>query len=290
MVQGRLAGCKDWQEVRSLGKDKKKRPYPACRPAKVAKRITKKEAAKKTGPRRVKWSVTAQEKERKKSGHQESLIKCQPATKRTRSTKSGAGMTKAGVAAYRRKNPGSKLKTAVTGKGSQGPGSTAAKRRKSYCARSAGQMKKFPKAAKTLTVVCVKQERGGSVKAANRTNKQNLAGTWMSGKVEEKKAQSATKVAKAQAEAVVMQKKATGEIDWDLEMARGRVSHLGKTNGSQYLFSTTYFSLFVPGMEELVRNGFQQLEQMPEWYQYSLGVIVAASFGVRSATKFFGKK
>ena len=33
-----------------------------------------------------------------------------------RSTKSGAGMTKAGVARYRRDNPGSKLKTAVTGK------------------------------------------------------------------------------------------------------------------------------------------------------------------------------
>ena len=32
-----------------------------------------------------------------------------------RSTKSGAGMTKAGVAKYRRDNPGSKLKTAVTG-------------------------------------------------------------------------------------------------------------------------------------------------------------------------------
>ena len=31
-------------------------------------------------------------------------------------------------------------------------------------------------------------------------------------------------------------------------------------------------------------------ETMPQWYQYSLGVIVAASFGVRSATKFFGKK
>jgi len=34
----------------------------------------------------------------------------------------------------------------------------------------------------------------------------DLAGTWMSGKVAEKKAQSATKVAMAQAEAVVMQK------------------------------------------------------------------------------------
>jgi|TARA_R100001082_G_scaffold69508_1_gene39436 hypothetical protein len=54
-----------------------------------------------------------------------------------RSTKSGAGMTKKGVAAYRRANPGSKLKTAVTGKVKKG--SAAAKRRKSYCARSAGQ-------------------------------------------------------------------------------------------------------------------------------------------------------
>ena len=66
--------------------------------------------------------------------------------KNFRPTKSGAGMTRAGVAAYRRANPGSKLKTAVTGKVK--PGSKAAKRRKSYCARSAGQMKKFPKAAK----------------------------------------------------------------------------------------------------------------------------------------------
>jgi len=66
--------------------------------------------------------------------------------KNFRSTKSGAGMTKKGVAAYRKLNPGSKLKTAVTGEIKKG--STAAKRRKSYCARSAGQMKKFPEAAK----------------------------------------------------------------------------------------------------------------------------------------------
>ena len=66
--------------------------------------------------------------------------------KNFRATKAGAGMTKAGVAAYRRMNPGSKLQTAVTGKVK--PGSKAAKRRKSFCARSLGQMKKFPKAAK----------------------------------------------------------------------------------------------------------------------------------------------
>ena len=63
-----------------------------------------------------------------------------------RPTKSGAGMTAKGVAKYRKQTRGSKLKTAVTG--SVKPGSKSAKRRKSYCARSAGQMKKFPKAAK----------------------------------------------------------------------------------------------------------------------------------------------
>ena len=63
-----------------------------------------------------------------------------------RPTKQGAGMTAKGVAKYRRQNPGSKLQTAVTGKVK--PGSKDAKRRKSFCARSAGQMKKFPNAAK----------------------------------------------------------------------------------------------------------------------------------------------
>ena len=62
-----------------------------------------------------------------------------------RSTKSGAGMTAKGVAKYRRQNPGSKLQTAVTEKS---PTGKRASRRKSFCARSAGQMKKFPKAAK----------------------------------------------------------------------------------------------------------------------------------------------
>ena len=65
--------------------------------------------------------------------------------KNFRPTEKGAGMTKTGVKKYRAMNPGSKLKTAVTGKVK--PGSKAAKRRKSFCARSAGQMKKFPKAA-----------------------------------------------------------------------------------------------------------------------------------------------
>ena len=51
-----------------------------------------------------------------------------------RKSEEGAGMTAAGVASYRKQNPGSKLKTAVTGKVKAG--SKAAKRRKAFCARS----------------------------------------------------------------------------------------------------------------------------------------------------------
>ena len=66
-----------------------------------------------------------------------------------RSTESGAGLTAKGVAKYRRQNPGSKLKTAVTTPPSKlKPGSKAAKRRKSFCARSRGWTGERGKAAR----------------------------------------------------------------------------------------------------------------------------------------------
>ena len=63
-----------------------------------------------------------------------------------RTVEEGAGMTAKGVASYKAKNPGSKLKTAVTGKVK--PGSKDAKRRKSFCARSKGWTGERGKAAR----------------------------------------------------------------------------------------------------------------------------------------------
>ena len=61
----------------------------------------------------------------------------------------GGGMTEKGVREYKRKNPGSKLKTAVTTKPSKlKPGSKAAKRRKSFCARSRSWTSERGKAAR----------------------------------------------------------------------------------------------------------------------------------------------
>jgi len=60
----------EWTDVKTgkkcgrSGVSESGRPYPACRPKKVASKISKKEAAKKTGPGRVAWSTTASGKKR----------------------------------------------------------------------------------------------------------------------------------------------------------------------------------------------------------------------------------
>ena len=63
-----------------------------------------------------------------------------------RTTEEGAGMTKKGVSDYKKENPGSNLQTAVTG--DVKPGSKAAGRRKSFCARSKGWTGERGKAAR----------------------------------------------------------------------------------------------------------------------------------------------
>ena len=66
----------DWVDIKTgkkcgrSGKEKGSRPYPACRPKAVAKRMTaaekKKASSQKTGPKAIKYAVTASGKRRKK--------------------------------------------------------------------------------------------------------------------------------------------------------------------------------------------------------------------------------
>ena len=62
-----------------------------------------------------------------------------PAWTRKEGKSKTGGLNKKGVASYRKENPGSKLKMAVTTKPSKlDPDSKDAKRRKSFCARMSG--------------------------------------------------------------------------------------------------------------------------------------------------------
>ena len=67
-----------------------------------------------------------------------------PAWQRKEGKSKSGGLNAKGVASYRKANPGSKLKTAVTTKPSKlKKGSKAAKRRKSICSRMKGMKAKL---------------------------------------------------------------------------------------------------------------------------------------------------
>jgi hypothetical protein len=118
----------------------------------------------------------------------------------------------------------------------------------------------------------------------------SLAGTWLNGKVETKAAETKAKVAKSEAEAKIMVSRATSEADWEKIMAQGSQASW-KDEWLTILFSIPLILVFTGEWgRQVVQNGFVALDTMPQWYSYTLGVIVAASFGVRSATKFFGGK
>lgn len=70
-----------------------------------------------------------------------------PAWQRQEGKNPKGGLNRAGIASYRRQNPGSKLSMAVTTPPSKlKPGSKAAKRRKSFCARMMGMKRKLTSA------------------------------------------------------------------------------------------------------------------------------------------------
>ena len=118
-----------------------------------------------------------------------------------------------------------------------------------------------------------------------------LAGGWLKGKADAASAAANLKLVEAEAKATIMKSAATSEADWERIMAQGS-QNSWKDEWLTILFSVPLILCFLPfsWAEEAVQNGFAALESMPDWYQYTLGVIVAASFGVRSATKFFGGK
>ena len=117
-----------------------------------------------------------------------------------------------------------------------------------------------------------------------------LAGGWLKGKADAQAAAANLKLVEAEAKATIMKSAATSEAEWEKIMAQGSQSSW-KDEWLTILFSVPLVLCFTGEWgRQTVSDGFAALESMPEWYQYTLGVIVAASFGVRSATKFFGGK
>tara|TARA_A200000159_G_scaffold19354_1_gene15876 strand:- start:209 stop:592 length:384 start_codon:yes stop_codon:yes gene_type:complete len=116
-----------------------------------------------------------------------------------------------------------------------------------------------------------------------------VASEAVSGYVETKKAKAKQKLMQIEAETTLMEKQIAGEIDWDIA-AQKNAGGSWKDEYLTILFSIPLLLCFLPFTVDYVERGFEALALTPDWYKYTLGVIVSASFGIKGATKMFGKK
>ena len=114
-----------------------------------------------------------------------------------------------------------------------------------------------------------------------------LASSWLQGKADKNAAEAQLKLTEAQAKAKILMSEKTSVADWERIMAEGSKTSW-KDEWLTLLFSVPLVLSFCGEWgRDAVSQGWAALEAMPDWYQYTLGVIVAASFGVRSAAKLF---
>lgn len=112
----------------------------------AAKGMTEKDAEDKGAQERYKKKIISKKPDNVEDSIQRvgDLITEVAAWQKKAGKNPSGGLNKKGVESYRRENPGSKLKTAVTTKPSKlKKGSKAAKRRKSFCARMGGMKKRL---------------------------------------------------------------------------------------------------------------------------------------------------
>ena len=117
----------------------------------------------------------------------------------------------------------------------------------------------------------------------------DIVSTSVKGFVDTKKAKAQQKVTEIKAKTSLMEKQIKGEMDWDIEGIKNTKGSW-KDEYLTILFSIPLLLCFLPFTVDYVERGFEALSKTPDWYKYTLGVIVSASFGIKGATKFFGKK
>ena len=105
-----------------------------------------------------------------------------------------------------------------------------------------------------------------------------IISTWMKGK---------QVIAEAKIEREV--KALSNEANWDMVQAEAS-KESWKDEWLTVLISIPLVMAFIPGMDEYLRAGFNVLEDCPEWYQYLVGVVFAASFGIKKVTDIFARK
>jgi hypothetical protein len=102
----------------------------------------------------------------------------------------------------------------------------------------------------------------------------SLAQTFLEGKVEKEKAKSE-----------ILKTAAQHDSKWELIMAESTKGSWKDEIITVAVLTPCVLS-FIPGMEEVVRAGFERLSELPDWYQNILYVTILAGLGLKGLDKF----
>ena len=116
-----------------------------------------------------------------------------------------------------------------------------------------------------------------------------LAGSFMQSQIEKQKAKATLAQTKAAAEAEIMKTAATHDSKWEIIMAQGTQNSWKDELVTVVILIPTIL-VFIPGMEDIVKNGFERLNELPEWYTYLLFLTVSAALGIKGLDKWKNKK
>ena len=117
----------------------------------------------------------------------------------------------------------------------------------------------------------------------------NLASSWLQGKADANAANAKLKLTEAEAKAKILLSKETSTADWERIMAQS-TQNSWKDEAVTILTLTPVALCFVPGLEQVVQNGFDRLSTLPSWYQNLVLVVCLSAIGIRGGKQFFGGK
>jgi len=101
----------------------------------------------------------------------------------------------------------------------------------------------------------------------------NLAQTFLEGKVDKQKAKSE-----------IMKTAAQHDSKWELIMAESTKSSWKDEIITVVVLAPCVLT-FIPGMEDVVKVGFERLNELPDWYQNILYVTILAGLGIKGLDK-----
>lgn len=96
-------------------------------------------------------------------------------------------------------------------------------------------------------------------------------------------------VARAEAEAQVQLTKATAEIEWERTMAQA--SQTSWKDELWTIFFVVILTLsFIPGMDPYIKQGFENIAELPDWFGYAVMLAISAAFGKNIVSDFTSLK